>query len=592
MVCEPAQHFVSSLAVGARPWRRDETSVSSLLYIYVTPSSSPPYPPPITRTTSPKSRRTHGARDGGIQRQRHRRRPEDGDQAARRGDRVPVPGPRHPRGAPRAAARGPRLRRHLRQHRVRARADRARPRRRPPTLRHLRRRARLLGPQGGAAGRAVRAGQRRLPARLRPLAQPRPVQGGRAARARRARRGPAPPRRRRPGLHLPRRRHLLRLAGHAGQEIRRALRVLLDRAGPHLQPLLPHGPARRARPLQLPQGPAAEGHHHVRPRRAGDRAARAHVVPAGHGRHQRGAPHHLQGLRRGPARRLRALQHRRGAGAVHRGRAARREALLRRRPHRLPSRRRRQRRRRHLHVGRVRLLPVAGRAAAGLRALHLLRQLRARHPAGAARHRRRGPRQRRQVPVGDAAGHRQLRRPGPAARGLRGRLRRPRPRRALVLPGGGARPRRAGRLPHALRLELRPRERVGRRAHALLPAPHRPVHQPAARRARVARRRAHRRPRQGVPRRGERQDPGRHIRPRGPAAPPGAQEGDGQAQGRRGARRVVAEELRRLRRRAHPPLRRRRTYIDDLKPDPIPSAACISTIQCIVSYPILGSKYY
>ncbi|KAM3206216.1 hypothetical protein ACQJBY_061719 [Aegilops geniculata] len=585
MVCEPARHFVSSLAVGARPWRRDETSVSSPC-IYVTPSSSPPYPPPITRTTSPKSRQTHGARDGGVQRQRqrHRRRPEDGDQAARRGDRVPVPGPRHPRGAPRAAPRRARLRRHLRQHRVRARADRARPRRRPPPLRHLRRRARLLGGEG-AAGRALRAAQRRLPARLRPLAQPRPVQGGRAARAGRARRGPAPPRRRRPGLHLPRRRHLLRLAGYPGQEARRALRLLLDRAGPHLQPLLPHGPARRARPLQPRQGPAAEGYHHVRPRRAGDRAARAHVLPAGHGRHHRRAPHHLQGLRRGPPRRLRALQHRRGAGAVHRRRAARREALLRRRPHRLPARRLRRRRRRHLHVGRVRLLPVAGRAAAGLRALRLLRQLRARHPAGAARHRGRRPRQRRQVPLGHAPRHRQLRRPGPAARGLRGHLRRPRPRGAMVLPGGGARPRRAGRLPHALRLELRPGERVGRRAHALLPAAHRPVHQPPARRARVARWRAHRRPRQGVPRRGERQDPGRHIRSRGQRTPPGAQEGDGQAQGRRGARRVVAEELRRLRRRAHPPLRQRRwTYIDDLnRSDPTRGLHLNHSMHCILS---------
>ncbi|KAI4965311.1 hypothetical protein ZWY2020_054806 [Hordeum vulgare] len=49
-------------------------------------------------------------------------------------------------------------------------------------------------------------------------------------------------------------------------------------------------------------------------------------------------------------------------------------------------------------------------------------------------------------------------------------------------------------------------------------------------------------------------------------------------------RRVVAEELRRLRRRAHRPLR---TYIDELnRSDRIPSAACISIIQCIVvSYP-------
>lgn len=82
--------------------------------------------------------------------------------------------------------------------------------------------------------------------------------------------------------------------------------------------------------------------------------------------------------------------------------------------------------------------------------------------------------------------------PFAAAGGLRGGLRRARPGGAMVLPGGGARPRRAGRIPHALRLELGAGERVGRRAHALLPAAHGPVHQPAARGARVARRRAHR----------------------------------------------------------------------------------------------------
>ncbi|CAD6212724.1 unnamed protein product [Miscanthus lutarioriparius] len=49
----------------------------------------------------------------------------------------------------------------------------------------------------------------------------------------------------------PRRRHLLRVAGQAGAEAGRPVRVLLDGAGAHLQPLLPHGPAHQARSLQM-----------------------------------------------------------------------------------------------------------------------------------------------------------------------------------------------------------------------------------------------------------------------------------------------------------------------------------------------------
>ncbi|WVZ59112.1 hypothetical protein U9M48_009310 [Paspalum notatum var. saurae] len=299
---------------------------------------------------------------------------------------------------------------------------------------------------------------------------------------------------------------------------------------------------------------ASQGQHHVHPRRGVDRAERAHVVPAGDGHHLRGAPHHLQGVRRGPRRRLRALQHGGGAGAVHRRGAARREALLRGGPH-LPGGVRAQRRG-HVHVGGVGLLAVAGRPAAGLRALHLLRQLRARHAAGAARDRRRRAGQRRAVPVGDAPGRRQLRRPGPAARGLRGGGRGPRDRRALVLPGGGALPRRRRRLPHALRLELRPGERVGRRAHALLPAAHGPDHEPKARRAGVARRRVHRGTRRRARRRGGGADPGGDGRGGGRQDQGAGEEAQGYARGRRGARRLVAAQLRRVRRRAQAPVRR------------------------------------
>uniref|UniRef100_A0A804LZA8 Uncharacterized protein n=1 Tax=Zea mays TaxID=4577 RepID=A0A804LZA8_MAIZE len=192
---------------------------------------------------------------------------------------------------------------------------------------------------------------------------------------------------------------------------------------------------------------SSQGHDHLHPGRGVHRAERAHVVPSGYGHHLRRPPHHLQGVRRGPPRRLRPVQHRGGAGAVDHRRAARRQALLRRGPH-LPGGLRAQRRG-HVHVARVRrLLAVAGRAAARLRALHLLRKLRARDQAGAARDRGRRAGQRRPVPVGHAPGHRQLRRPAPAARGLRrGRGRRgPRPRRPVVLPGGGALPPRRRRL--------------------------------------------------------------------------------------------------------------------------------------------------
>ncbi|XP_062204918.1 uncharacterized protein LOC133906968 isoform X1 [Phragmites australis] len=299
---------------------------------------------------------------------------------------------------------------------------------------------------------------------------------------------------------------------------------------------------------------ASQGHDHVHPRRAGDRAVRAHVVPAGDGHHLRRAPHHLQVVRGGPRRRLHPLQHRGGAGAVDHRRPPRREALLRRGPH-LPGGLRAQRRG-HLHVGGVGLLPLAGRAACGVRAVHLLRQLRACDEAGAARDRGRRAGQRREIPVGAAAGHRELRRPGPSAGGVFGGRGGAWDCGAVVLPGGGAHPRRRGRVPDALRLELHPGERVGGRAHAVLPAAHRPAHQPASRRAGVGRRRVRRGPRRGARRRGEGADRGRDGRRGGREAPGAGEEAEGHARGRRGARRLVAAQLRRICRRAEAPVRR------------------------------------
>ncbi|CAN6299266.1 unnamed protein product [Urochloa humidicola] len=55
------------------------------------------------------------------------------------------------------------------------------------------------------------------------------------------------------GDDVSRRRHLLRVAGHAGEEARGTVRVVLYGARAHLQPLLPHGPAHQAWPLQLRQ---------------------------------------------------------------------------------------------------------------------------------------------------------------------------------------------------------------------------------------------------------------------------------------------------------------------------------------------------
>ncbi|TVU21575.1 hypothetical protein EJB05_31221, partial [Eragrostis curvula] len=94
--------------------------------------------------------------------------------------------------------------------------------------------------RGFGAGRAVRAGERRIPSGLRPVAEPPPVHGRPPARAPRPRRGAAPPRRRGSGRDVPRRRHVLRVARHAGAEARRAVRVVLDGASAHLQPLLYH----------------------------------------------------------------------------------------------------------------------------------------------------------------------------------------------------------------------------------------------------------------------------------------------------------------------------------------------------------------
>lgn len=128
-------------------------------------------------------------------------------------------------------------------------------------------------------------------------------------------------------------------------------------------------------------------------------------------------------------------------------------------------------------VGGIRLLPVAGLQTAGFRLVHLLWKLRAHRQAGPGGDSPRSSRKHGQLHMGASVGRRQLRRARPAARRLRGGEPREGGGGAMVLPGRAAEAPVDRRFPHPLRLELDLGEHMVRGSAALLPPPHRSVHE-------------------------------------------------------------------------------------------------------------------